>query len=69
MSLEEKISELNYKYQFVKNNKYWNYNQVYDLIINDKVYQISENDVLLNISRNIAKNVNSSLENKKSMSD
>lgn len=23
MSLEEKISELNYKYKFVKNNKYW----------------------------------------------
>ena len=54
MSLEEKISELNYKYQFVQNNKYWNYNQVYDLNINDKVYQISENDVLLNISHNIA---------------
>lgn len=69
MSLEEKISELNYKYQFVKNNKYWNYNQVYDLTINDKVYQISENDVLLNISHNIAKNVNSSFENKKSMND
>lgn len=69
MSLEEKISELNYKYQFVQKNKYWNYNQVYDLNINDKVYQISENDVLLNISSNIAKNVNSSLENKKSMSD
>ena len=69
MSLEEKISELNYKYQFVKNNKYWNYNQVYDLTINDKVYQISENDVLLNISHNIAKNINGSFNNKKSMSD
>ena len=69
MSLEEKISELNYKYQFVKNNKYWNYNQVYNLIINNKVYQISENDVLLNISHNIVKNVNNFLENKKTMSD
>ena len=69
MSLEEKISELNYKYQFVKNNKYWNYNQVYDLTINDKVYQISENDVLLNISHNIAKNINGSFNNRKSMSD
>ena len=69
MSLEEKISELNYKYQFVKNNKYWNYNQVYDLNINDKVYQISENDVLLNISHNIAKNINGSFNNKKYMSD
>lgn len=69
MSLEEKISELNYKYQFVQNNKYWNYNQVYDLNINDKVYQISENDVLLNISHNIAKNINGSFNNKKYMSD
>lgn len=69
MSLEEKISELNYKYQFVQNNKYWNYNQVYDLNINDKVYQISENDVLLNISHNIAKNINGSFYNKKYMSD
>ena len=69
MSLEEKISELNYKYQFVKNNKYWNYNQVYDLNINDKVYQISENDVLLNISHNIVKNINGSFNNKKYMSD
>ena len=69
MSLEEKISELNYKYQFVQNNKYWNYNQVYDLTINDKVYQISENDVLLNISHNIAKNINGSFNNKKYMSD
>lgn len=69
MSLEEKISELNYKYQFVKNNKYWNYNQVYDLTINDKVYQISENDVLLNISHNIVKNINGSFNNKKYMSD
>lgn len=69
MSLEEKISELNYKYQFVQNNKYWNYNQVYDLNINDKVYQISENEVLLNISHNIAKNINGSFNNKKCMSD
>ena len=69
MSLEEKIIELNYKYQFVKNNKYWNYNQVYNLNINENFYQISENDVLLNISRTIAKSVNSTLEDKKTMSD
>ena len=69
MSLEEKIIELNYKYQFVKNNKYWNYNQVYNLNIIENFHQISENDVLLNISRTIAKSVNSTLEDKKSMSD
>ena len=67
MSLEEKISDLNYKYQFVQNNRFWNYNQTYDLTINDKVYQIFENDVLLNISHDIAKNVNSSFFTKKSM--
>lgn len=69
MSLEEKIRELNYKYQFVQNNRFWNYNQPYDLTINDKVYQIFENDVLLNISHDIAKNINSSFVTKKSMSD
>ena len=69
MSLEEKISDLDYKYQFIQNNRFWNYNQTYDLTINDKVYQIFENDVLLNISHDIAKNVNSSFVTKKSMND
>ena len=69
MSLEEKISSLNYKFQFVKNNKYWNYNHVYDLIINGQSFKLSENDILLNISNDIAKNVNSSFTNKKGMND
>ena len=69
MSLEEKISSLNYKFQFVKNNKYWNYNQIYDLIINGQSFKLSENDILLNISNDIAKNVNSSFTNKKGMND
>lgn len=69
MSLAEKISALNYKYQFVKNNKYWNYNQMYDLIINGRLLQLSENDILLNISNDISKNICSSFINKKDMSD
>ena len=69
MSLAEKISVLNYKYQFVKNNKYWNYNQMYDLIINGRLFQLSENDILLNISNDISKNICSSFINKKDMSD
>ena len=48
MNLEEKISKLNYKYQFVKNNKYWNYNHIYNLIINGQSFQLSENNILLN---------------------
>ena len=69
MSLEERISKLNYKYQFVKKNLYWNYNQVYDLNLNGQLYQLSENDVLLNISKDIAKNTNDFLVDKKDMSD
>ncbi len=69
MSLDEQISELNYKYQFVKNNKFWNYNQIYNLIINGQLFQLSENDILLNISNDIAKNINSTFTNKKGMDD
>ena len=69
MSLEEKINKLNYKYHFVKNNKFWNYNQIYNLIINGQLFQLSENDVLLNISSDISKNINSTFNNKKNMID
>lgn len=69
MTLDEKINYLNYKYQFVKNNKYWNYNQLYTLNINNKEYNISENDMLLNISKDITKSVNGNFVNKKSMRD
>lgn len=69
MNLEEKISKLNYKYQFVKNNKYWNYNHIYNLIINGQSFQLSENNILLNISNDISKNINESFTNKKDMCD
>lgn len=69
MNLEEKISKLNYKYQFVKNNKYWGYNHIYNLIINGQSFQLSENNILLNISNDISKNINDSFTNKKDMSD
>ncbi len=69
MNLEEKISKLNYKYQFVKNNKYWDYNHIYNLIINGQHFQLSENNILLNISNDIFKNINDSFTNKKDMSD
>ena len=67
--LKEKISKLNYKYQFVKNNKYWNYNHIYNLIINGQSFQLSENNILLNISNDISKNINDSFTNKKDMCD
>ena len=69
MNLEEKISKLNYKYQFVKNNKYWDYSHIYNLIINGQHFQLSENNILLNISNDISKNINDSFTNKKDMSD
>ncbi len=58
MELLEKINKLNYKYQFVKNNKYWDYNTFYNLKINGKSFSISENAILFNISNNIANNTN-----------
>ncbi len=69
MNLEKKISKLNYKYQFVKNNMYWGYNHIYNLIINGQHFQLSENNILLNISNDISKNINDSFTNKKDMSD
>ena len=69
MNLEEKISKLNYKYQFVKNNMYWGYNHIYNLIINGQSFQLSENNILLNISNDISKNINDSFTNKKDMCD
>ena len=69
MSLDERINILNNKYQFVKNNKYWNYNRVYNLNINNQTYQLSENDVLLNISNDIVRNINDHFVNKKNLSD
>lgn len=69
MNLEEKISKLNYKYQFVKNNRYWGYNHIYNLIINGQHFQLSENNILLNISNEISKNINDSFTNKKDMSN
>lgn len=68
MELTESISKLNYKYQFVKNNKYWNYNQIYNLFFNGKEYQVSENDILLNISRDIKNNVDLNFVKKNDMS-
>lgn len=69
MNLEEKISKLNYKYQFVKNNRYWDYNHIYNLIVNGQSFQLSENNILLNISNDISKNINDSFTNKKDMCD
>lgn len=54
------LKELNDKYQFVKNNKYWNYNNVYDLYINGTNYNITENDILLKLAFNISNNINRS---------
>lgn len=58
MELLEQIDLLNYKYQFVKNNKHWDYNQIYNLLLNGKNFQISENDILLSISHDIANEKN-----------
>lgn len=57
MNLEELISKLDYEYQFVKNNKYWDYNKTYNLSLNDKVYEVSENDILLNVSHDIVNGI------------
>ena len=54
MNLEKLISKLDYEYQFVKNNKYWDYNKIYNLSLNGKDYEVSENnDILLNVSHDI----------------
>lgn len=48
---------------------YWGYNHIYNLIINGQHFQLSENNILLNISNDISKNINDSFTNKKDMSD
>ena len=71
VELKDLIKELNDKYQFVKNNRYWNYSKVYNLSINGKNYNITENDILLKIAYNIRNNIsksNDSITNK-SMND
>ena len=67
LELKELIKKLNDKYQFVKNNKHWNYNFTYDLSFNGRKYNISENDILLKISQNIVQNINKNFIIKKSM--
>ena len=36
MKLNEEINRLDYKYQFVKNNRYWNYDKEYELLLDNK---------------------------------
>lgn len=69
MELTQLISNLNYKYQFVKNNKYWDYNQIYSLSLKGKNVQILENDVLLNISHDIASSADKTIVKKNSIND
>lgn len=49
--------------------RYKIYNHIYNLIINGKSFQLSENNILLNISNDISKNINDSFTNKKDMCD
>lgn len=69
MELADLINELNYKYQFVKNNKYWDYNQAYPLLINGKQISVFENDILLRTAHIIADNTNSNFVQKNSIED
>lgn len=69
MELLEQIDLLNYKYQFVKNNKHWDYNQIYSLLLNGKNFQISENDILLSISHYIANKANQNDVKKNNIED
>lgn len=69
MELLEQIDLLNYKYQFVKNNKHWDYNQIYSLLLNGKNFQISENDILLSISHDIANKANQNDVKKNNIED
>ena len=52
--VKQKVDELNYKYQFVKNNKYWNYDKEYKLDIAGQEYKINENDILFGIANNVS---------------
>ena len=69
MSLEDKINYLDYKYQFVKNNKYWDYNRLYNISINNKEYKILENDILLNVAKDISRKTDGDFVARKSMRD
>lgn len=71
MELKDLIKKLNDKYQFIKNNKYWNYNNAYNFSINGKNYNITENDILLKIAYNIKYYINKSNDSitKKSMNN
>lgn len=69
MSLEDKINYLDYKYQFVKNNKYWDYNRLYNISINNKEYKILENDFLLNVAKDISRKTDGDFVDRKSMRD
>ena len=57
MKLNEEINRLDYKYQFVKNNRYWNYDKEYELLLDNKKIKISESDILLRISYDILNKV------------
>ena len=67
--VKQKIDEANYKYQFVKNNKYWNYDKEYKLDIAGQEYKINENDILFGIANNIANNVSDVNDNRNDMSN
>ena len=67
--VKQKVDELNYKYQFVKNNKYWNYDKEYKLDIAGQEYKINENDILFGIANNIANNVSDVNDNRNDMSN
>lgn len=69
MSLEDKINYLDYKYQFVKNNKYWDYNRLYNISIYNKEYKILENDFLLNVAKDISRKTDGDFVDRKSMRD
>lgn len=57
MKLNEEINRFDYKYQFVKNNRYWNYDKEYELLLDNKKIKISESDILLRISYDISNKV------------
>lgn len=69
MGLDESIQKLNYKYQFIKNNKFWDYNQDYVISLNGMDYQVKENDILLNIAQNVSSRANSNFVKRNNMSD
>ena len=69
MNLEKLISKLDYEYQFVKNNKYWDYNKTYNLSLNGKDYEVSENGILLNVSHDIVNGIDKNFVKKNNIDD